>query len=195
MKVIDKFKVGINPHHVVPSWDMKKLWVANNAGGPQGRQPDADRSEDRQARQGNPGRRSVQHVLQPDGKSAIVVAEAYKRLDFRDPHTMAMQYSIPCRECAGINHADFSIDGRYAIFTCEFAGTLVKIDLVDRKVVGYLKLKNGKMPQDIRIAPDGKHLLRRRHEGGRHVHHRRRRVQGERVRADRRRHARPLPEP
>ena len=33
LKVIDKFKVGINPQHVVPSWDMKTLWVANNAEG------------------------------------------------------------------------------------------------------------------------------------------------------------------
>ena len=30
----------------------------------------------------------------PDGKSAIVVAEAYKRLDFRDPKTMALQSSL-----------------------------------------------------------------------------------------------------
>ena len=30
-KVVDKFKVGLNPQHVVPSWDLKTLWVANNA--------------------------------------------------------------------------------------------------------------------------------------------------------------------
>ena len=30
-KVVDKFKVGINPQHVVPSWDLHTLWVANNA--------------------------------------------------------------------------------------------------------------------------------------------------------------------
>ena len=76
----------------------------------------------------------------PDGKYAIVVAEAYKRLDFRDPHTMALKSSLPTPGCRGINHADFSIDGRYAIFTCEFGGMLAKIDMVDRKVVGYLKL-------------------------------------------------------
>jgi DNA-binding beta-propeller fold protein YncE len=76
----------------------------------------------------------------PDGKSAIVVAEARKRLDFRDPKTMALQYSINTPGCPGINHADFSIDGRIAIFTCEFAGTLVKIDIPQRKVLGYLKL-------------------------------------------------------
>ena len=63
-----------------------------------------------------------------------MVAEALKRLDFRDPHTMKLQYSIAVPKCAGVNHADFSIDGRYAIFTCEFQGSLVKVDLVDTKV-------------------------------------------------------------
>lgn len=77
----------------------------------------------------------------PDGKSAIVVAEAQKRLDFRDPRTMALQYSIDVPGCPGVNHADFSIDGRFAIFTCEFSGALVKIDLAGRRVLGYLQLQ------------------------------------------------------
>jgi DNA-binding beta-propeller fold protein YncE len=69
---------------------------------------------------------------------------------------MALQQSLPTPGCSGVNHADFSIDGRYAIFTCEFrGGGLVKVDMVNRKVVGYLKLDNG-MLQDIRISPDGK---------------------------------------
>jgi DNA-binding beta-propeller fold protein YncE len=92
----------------------------------------------------------------PDGRSAIVVAEALKRLDFRDPQTMALQSSLSVPGCAGINHGDFSIDGRFAIFTCEFNGRLAKVDLVERKVLGYLKLSKGGMPQDIRISPDGK---------------------------------------
>ena len=76
----------------------------------------------------------------PDGKYAIVVAEEYKRLDFRDAVSMKLAYSIPTPRCAGINHADFSIDGRFALFTCEFNGSLTKIDLVDRKVLGTIKL-------------------------------------------------------
>ncbi|MGH2397815.1 MAG: YncE family protein, partial [bacterium] len=91
----------------------------------------------------------------PDGRSAIVVAEALKRLDFRDPQTMALQSSLPVPGCAGINHGDFSIDGRFAIFTCEYQGSLVKIDLVNRKILGYLQLVKEGMPQDIRISPDG----------------------------------------
>ncbi len=141
MKVVDRFKVGYSPQHVVPSWDLRTLWVTNNA----------ERRNDGSLTPIDPrtGKRGPDVVVDnpynmyfsPDGKSAIVVAEARKRLDFRDPQTMAMQYSIDVPGCPGVNHADFSIDGRFAIFTCEFAGTLVKIDLAERKVLGYLKLQ------------------------------------------------------
>jgi len=60
---------------------------------------------------------------------------------------MAMQWSRPPPGCAGINHADFSIDGRFVIFTCELSGEPGEIDLVGRKVLGYLKLSKGRMPQ------------------------------------------------
>ena len=155
MKVVDRFAVGINPQHVVPSWDMKTLWVTNNAEGrPEGSLTPIDPAT------GKPGKTIMVEdpynmYFTPDGKSAIVVAEALKRLDFRDPHTMAMQYSIAVPQCKGINHADFSIDGRIAIFTCEFQGGLARIDMVGRKVLGYLKLSRGGMPQDIRSSPDG----------------------------------------
>lgn len=155
-KVVDRFKVGINPQHVVPSWDLKTLWVANNA---EGRTDGSLTPID--PKTGKPGRAIAvddpyNMYFTPDGKSAIVVAEALKRLDFRDAQTMTLQSSLATPGCAGINHADFSIDGRYAIFTCEFQGRLVKIDLVNRKVLGYVKLSKGGMPQDIRISPDGK---------------------------------------
>lgn len=155
-KVVDYFKVGRNPQHVVPSWDLKKLWVANNAEGTtKGSLTPIDPLT------GKPGKAipvddPYNMYYTPDGTSAIIVAEAYKRLDFRDPTTMALKFSIETPQCAGINHADFSIDGRYAIFTCEFSGSLAKIDMVGHKVLGYLKLSKGGMPQDVRVSPDGK---------------------------------------
>ena len=154
-KVVDKFKVGLNPQHVVPAWDLKTLWVTNNA---EGRTDGSLTPIDPVT--GRPGKAIAvddpyNMYFSPDGKSAIVVAEALKRLDFRDPATMKLQYSIPTPGCAGVNHADFAMDGRFAIFTCEFSGGLAKIDLVNRKVAGYLKLSQGGMPQDIRISPDG----------------------------------------
>ncbi|MGZ5098743.1 MAG: YVTN family beta-propeller repeat protein [Usitatibacter sp.] len=154
-KVVDKFKVGFNPQHVVPSWDLQTLWVTNNAEGTtKGSLTPIDPAT------GKPGPAidvddPYNMYFSPDGASAIVVAEALKRLDFRDPKTMKLQYSIATPGCGGINHADLSIDGKYAIFTCEFTGSLAKIDLVNRKPVGYLKLSRGGMPQDIRISPDG----------------------------------------
>ncbi len=177
-KVVDKFKVGLNPQHVVPSYDLRTLWVANNA-------ENTTRGsvipvDPRTGKAGKPIPVDDPYNMyfSPDGKSAIVVAEAMKRLDFRDPTTMQLQYAIDVPRCAGINHADFSIDGRYAVFTSEFAGTIVKIDLVNRKVLGYtqviqpgrptkvVKGPDGRdevicttwkgMPQDIRASPDGK---------------------------------------
>ena len=69
---------------------------------------------------------------------------------------MALKSILPVPQCRGINHADFSIDGRYAIFTCEFNSSLVKIDTQVPQVLSVLKLSSSGMPQDIRISPDGK---------------------------------------
>ena len=140
LKVVDRFKVGAGPQHIVPAWDLRTLWVTNNA---EGRNNGSLTPID--PRTGKPGPSvpvddPYNMYFTPDGKSAIVVAEARKRLDFRDPHTMAPQYSIDVPGCPGVNHADFAADGRFVIFTCEFSGTLVKIDLAERKVLGYLKL-------------------------------------------------------
>ena len=156
LKVIDKFKVGVHPQHVVPSWDLKTLWVNNNA---EGRTDGSVTPIDPLT--GKPGKNipvddPYNMYFTPDGSAAIVVAEAHKRLDFRDPHTMVLKYSIETPNCRGINHGDFSFDGRYVIFTCEYAKSLTKIDLVEKKVTGHLKLSRGGMPQDVRISPDGK---------------------------------------
>jgi len=156
-KVVDRFAVGYGPQHVVPSWDLRTLWVTNNASrSPEGSVTPID------PKTGRPGPQvSVDDpynmYFTAEGKEAIVVAEAHARLDFRDPHTMALRSRLEVPSCKGINHADFSIDGKYAIFTCEFdRGRLAKIDLVKRKVAGTLRLGEHAMPQDIRVSPDGK---------------------------------------
>ncbi|CAN5203373.1 hypothetical protein BH09PSE6_BH09PSE6_33230 [soil metagenome] len=181
LKVVDTFKVGESPQHVVPSWDLRTLWVANNA-----ERKTTGSVTPIDPRTGKPGTAipvddPYNVYFTPDGKSSIIVAEARHRLDFRDPQTMALQYSIDVPGCGGINHAEFSIDGRFAVFTCEFVGTIVKIDMVARKPVAFLKLGlpatrfkdtqlpvadgllateictvSKGMPQDIRMSPDGK---------------------------------------
>lgn len=150
-RVIATYKVGCNPQHVVPSWDLKTLWVlADNCNQVVAIDPAT----------GRPGTTipvddPYNMYFTPDGQYAVVVAEARQRLDFRDPHTMALAHSVPVN-CPGIDHMEFAADGLYAIATCEFSGRLVKIDVAGQKVLGYLDLQSGSMPQDIRSSPDGR---------------------------------------
>ncbi|HLN84670.1 MAG TPA: YncE family protein, partial [Candidatus Binatia bacterium] len=78
LKVVDKYKVGINPQHVVPSWDLKTLWVNNNA---EGRTDGSVTPIDPLT--GKPGKNipvddPYNMYFTPDGSAAIVVAEAHK---------------------------------------------------------------------------------------------------------------------
>jgi DNA-binding beta-propeller fold protein YncE len=152
-----RFPVGRKPQHVVPSWDLQTLWVANNASGTKlGSVTPID------PKTSKPGQQIAvddpyNMYFMPDGSSAIIVDEAYERLDLRDPHTMALKSTIPTPTCPGINHADFAADNAYAIFPCEYGkGGLLKVDLKNQKVLGNLILSKVGMPQDIRLSPDGK---------------------------------------
>ncbi|WP_258589939.1 YncE family protein [Mesorhizobium sp. AR07] len=110
LKEVDRFPVGRKPQHVVPSWDLKTLWVANNASGStKGSVTPID------PKTGKPGKEipvedPYNMYFMPDGGSAVIVDEAYRRLDFRDPQTMALKSILPTPSCPGINHADFSAD-------------------------------------------------------------------------------------
>jgi YVTN family beta-propeller protein len=149
--VVDTFRTGVSPQHVVPSWDLQTLWVNNNGGSLTPIDP-------RTARPGAtvPIADPYNMYFTPDGASMIVVAEAAKRLDFRDPHTLALQssLSVPCK---GVNHIDFSADGAYFLATCEFAGRIIKVDTTTKRVVGSLDFTTpDSQPQDVRLVPDGR---------------------------------------
>ena len=110
-KVIDHFAVGALPQHVMPAWDLKTLYVLND----KGNSLTADQPGDRQA--DAPRSRSTTRTTctsRPTGSYAIVVAERLHRLDFRDPHTFALHHSLTV-PCSGVDHMDFSADGRYLI--------------------------------------------------------------------------------
>jgi DNA-binding beta-propeller fold protein YncE len=91
-----------------------------------------------------------------DGRRAIVVAEAHRALDFREPHTMRLVKSLDLPTCAGADHMDFTADGRLALVSCEFAGRMVVVDLRRERVVKGIDLKTGAMPQDVKLSPDGR---------------------------------------
>jgi YVTN family beta-propeller protein len=90
LKEVDRFNVGSKPQHVVPSWDLKTLWVANNGTGKNGSLTPIDPMTAKPGKQ-VPVDDPYNLYFMPDGSAAIVVDEAMKQLDFRDPHTMALK--------------------------------------------------------------------------------------------------------
>ena len=152
-KVVDHFAVGLLPQHVVPSYDLRTLYVTNDVGN------SLTVIDPRTGRHGRsiPVPDPYNMYFTPDGRYAIVVAERLHRLDFRDPHTFSLHHSLSV-PCAGVDHMDFSADGRYLIASCEFSGQLVKVDVQRERVLRVLDLPDGPggMPQDVRVSPDGK---------------------------------------
>jgi YVTN family beta-propeller protein len=161
-RVIRTFGAGGQPNHITPSWDGSVLWV-NNTGG--------DSLTPISPQTGMPGRPvpvadPYNLYFTPDGKTAMVMAEALNRIDFRDPHTMSLRSSMPV-PCSGVNHLDFTADGRHAVASCEFSAKLLWIDIPARKVGETLILGKAmsapmtapgpgySMPQDVRLSADG----------------------------------------
>ncbi|MGD9734093.1 MAG: hypothetical protein AB7V58_00555 [Solirubrobacterales bacterium] len=149
-KVIDEFSVGALPQHVVPSYDLKTLWVTNDEGNSLTPIDPAT---------GKPGKPVLvtdpyNMYFTPDGRYAIVVAERLERLDFRDASSMQLHHSLPV-PCPGVDHMDFTADGRYLVASCEFGSKLIEVEVPGEKVVGSLSLPAGSMPQDVKLAPDG----------------------------------------
>jgi len=161
-RVIRVFAVGGQPNHITPSRDGSVQWVNNT---------DGYSLTPIDPKTGGPGRPvpvadPYNLYFTPDGKTALVMAEALARIDFRNPHTMRLRHSMPV-PCAGVNHLDFTADGRYAVASCEFSAKLLWIDIGARTVVKTLTLGKAmsapitppgprySMPQDVRLSADG----------------------------------------
>jgi len=149
-------RVGHEPQHVVPSWDLKTLWVNNDLGN------SLTPINGATGRFGGPVAVGDPYNLYftPNGRYAVVMASQYRELVFRDPHTMAVRKVLHV-PCAGVNHADFSADGRYFLVSCEFSGQMLKVDTARMTLLGVLRLpqRRGLMapkPQDVKLSPDGK---------------------------------------
>ncbi|MFR9801983.1 YncE family protein [Pseudonocardia sp. RS010] len=152
--VVGTYRLGGELQHVVPSWDMRTLYATDDI---------LNKVVPFDPVTGEPGpaipvQDPYNMYFTPDGSTAISVAEAQKRLVFYDPHTWAQQGDLPIPDCAGIDHADFTPDGRTAVFTCEFAGRVAVVDVANRTLLRTIDMptRNTHMgPQDIKLAPDG----------------------------------------
>jgi DNA-binding beta-propeller fold protein YncE len=153
-KVLRTEKVGRLPQHVTPSYDLKTLWVDNDQGN--SLTPIDPRTG--QFGKSVPVADPYNLYFTADGSRAVVVAERLRRLDFRDAHTMRLEHSlhVPCK---GVDHADFTRDGTHALFSCEFSGQLLWVDMVHEKVLRTIDLPRQTgarpMPQDVKTSPDG----------------------------------------
>ncbi len=180
-RVIARQSVPASPEHVVPSWDLRRLWVNSDRG-------DALTPIDpRTGAFGTPVKVRDPYNLYftPDGEHALVMASRYRAIDVLDPQTMKQQRSLPVPECAGVNHADFTADLEAFIASCEFNGRLVVVDRNATRVLKVIDLNaiptpgatprdmarhmggarshlaNGasSMPQDARLTPDGRWFM------------------------------------
>jgi DNA-binding beta-propeller fold protein YncE len=151
-RVVAHFAVGLLPQHVTPSWDLKTLWVTNDQGN------SLTPIDPRTSRPGRPVTVDDPYNLYftADGRRAIVVAERLRRLDFREPHTMRLRHALKVPTCAGVDHMDFTASGHRALVSCEFAGSMVEVDLDRERVVRTIALRRGAMPQDVKLSPDGR---------------------------------------
>jgi DNA-binding beta-propeller fold protein YncE len=151
-KIVAHFAVGVLPQHVTPSWDLRTLYVTNDQGN------SLTPIDPRTARPGRPipVPDPYNMYFTPDGRWAIVVAEAHRELDFRDAHTMSLHHALSTPRCAGVDHMDYTADGRYALVSCEFAGRLIVVDLGAERVIKTIDLALGAMPQDVKLSPDGR---------------------------------------
>ena len=151
---IDRFPAGIEVQHVVPSYDMQMLYATDDIG---------NTITPIDPRTGAHGDRipvidPYNMYFWPDGSAAVSVAEARRMLVFYDPHTWVEQGQLPIPDCGGIDHADFTADGRTAVFTCEFAGRVAVVDVASRTLLRIIDMpvRNTHMgPQDIKLSPDG----------------------------------------
>jgi YVTN family beta-propeller protein len=154
-KVIKTIKVAAGPQHVVPSWDLKTLWINNNAGNV------LTPIDPLHVRIGKPVKVHDPYNLYftPNGKYAVVMAESDKQIVFRDPHTMIIKKTVNV-PCLGVNHADWTKDGNYFLVSCEFNGEILLLDTAKMKLIKTAFLPHNytktPMPQDVKISPDGR---------------------------------------
>ncbi|MDQ1507762.1 MAG: hypothetical protein QOD57_5489 [Actinomycetota bacterium] len=151
-KIVDHFAVGKVPQHIAPSWDLKTLYVDNNNG---------NSLTPIDPITGKPGvpipvDDPYNLYFTPDGAHAIVVAEGLRRLDVRDPRTWAVEKSIPV-PCDGVDHGDFTADGKQMLLSCEFSGQLLRLDVAKLEFTGTIPV--GGSPVDVRLSPDGSVFL------------------------------------
>jgi YVTN family beta-propeller protein len=149
-RVVKRFGVGAVPQHITPGWDLKQLYVENSYSAsltvinPRTASPV-------KTLHGIPGPYNL--YFTPDGNKALNIDEEGERVEFRNPHTWALLGSVNV-PWPGVDHGDFTANGRYILMSTEYSPVVVKIDTVRMKLVGVVHV--GGNPIDVKVSPDGK---------------------------------------
>ncbi|WP_323097062.1 hypothetical protein [Intrasporangium sp. YIM S08009] len=180
-RVVSTRRVPASPEHVVPSWDLTRLWVNSDKGNA------LTPIDPRTGAVGRPVtvRDPYNLYFTPDGRHALVMASRFRAIDVRDAHTMRLLRSLPVPACAGVNHADFTADLHTFVASCEFSGRLLVVDAAATRVEKVIDLNHvhtpgatpamgpgsmagpriglqqgaTAMPQDVRLTPDGRWFM------------------------------------
>ena len=157
-KVVDRFPVGFLPQHVVPSWDLQTLWVANN-----GRRRSDGSLTPIDPKTGKPGaahsgRRPLQHVFHAGRQGRDRRRRAAEAARFsRSAHDGAAAIGADARAApASTTPISRSTGATRSSPASSAAAGWSRSTWSTARCVGYLKLDARGMPQDIRISPDGK---------------------------------------
>ncbi len=147
-QVLRRIPAGRMPQQVVPSWDLKTLWVTEAGGlmaidarsGATGRTVSVDDPSDL--------------YFSADGRQALVPLAHRGRIEVRAPHTLRSRstISVPCK---GLTRGDFSASGATLVIGCRTSARLERVDVERHRVTATLHLPAGARPKDVRLSPDG----------------------------------------
>ena len=179
-EIVDRFRTGAEPHHVVPSWDLKTLYVNDTQGN------DVIPIDPTTGKPGPkiPVEDPYNLYFTPEGKFGLIMAERFHRIDAVDPKTFVVDHSLPV-PCNGVNHADYDKNLEFFVASCEFSGHLLVVDRDATKILKTIDLNGHQtegatspqeayhsnkpqagldrgasaMPQDVRLTPNGKWFL------------------------------------
>jgi len=149
-RVVGHYQTGLDPQHVVPGYDLRTLYVTNDLANTLSPiNPATGKISGPTIKVDDP----YNLYFAPGGHQALVMAEARRRIDFYDLPGFRPAKHLQV-DCPGVNHADYTADGRYLVASCEFGERLVRVDMRSETVTGYLKLPGGS-PQDVRLDNTG----------------------------------------
>ena len=150
-KIVREFPAGALPQHVIPAYDLRTLYVAND----EGNSLTPINPVNGVSGPPIPVTDPYNMYFTPDGRYAIVVEERMRILAFRDAQTMRLHHALSVPMCAGVNHADYTADGRYMLISCEFGSSMIVLDVNRERVIKTIPLRPEASPQDVKLSPDG----------------------------------------